>query len=72
MNSNFSPGEVAVMCGIPTKAVRRAILSGDLKALRYNARVLRITDEDLKAWQVVCRLRALSKQDTTRTNGGLS
>lgn len=73
MNSqSYSPGEVAAMAGICTKTVRRAILAGELAALRYNSRTLRITRSDLEAWQVRCRVRAMSPAGATHPKKDLS
>lgn len=51
---SYSPGECAVACGIPRRTVLRAIRAGELPALRFNARVVRVTRRDLLAWRINC------------------
>lgn len=68
-SDNFTPGEVAMMCGITTKTVLRAIVAGELSALRYNLRTVRVTRAALIEWQTRCQLRAMSATGTTRAKG---
>lgn len=50
----YSPGECAVTCGVPTRTILTAIRKGELPAVRFNARVLRIARSDLLAWRIRC------------------
>lgn len=46
----YAPSEAAAVLGVSTKTILRAIASGQLRALRVNARVLRISTADLEEW----------------------
>lgn len=56
--SEFSPGEVALLCGVSTKTVLRAIKRGDLVAMRFGPRTHRITRRDLNSWVELSKGRA--------------
>ena len=54
----FSPCEVASRCGLSIRTVLAAIHSGDLIAMKVNARVIRVSEDDLARWIAACRERA--------------
>jgi excisionase family DNA binding protein len=70
----FSIGEVAQLTGIPVKTVRGAILAGELVALRFNARLIRVRRGDMQQWLDRCmaaaRVRVVraSQKQSTGTN----
>lgn len=71
-DDNFTVGEVAAMAGVPSRTVYRAIATGELKAYRFNARVLRITSAFAAAWLAACEVRALASAGKTRVTGDKS
>jgi excisionase family DNA binding protein len=48
--TTYSPQAVADLLGLPKSTVLAAIEKGELPAIRYNARVIRITAVDSAAW----------------------
>jgi len=46
----FTPVEVASRYNVPTKTVLRAIKTGELQALRFNSRVIRINENSVIMW----------------------
>jgi len=62
---NFTIGQVALQFDIPTRTVYRAVLTGRLRAYRFNARCVRITSAFIAEWVAASEVRALA---STRTN----
>lgn len=62
-----SPAEAADLLGISVRTIRRAVLAGELPAVRYNRRVWRISAVDCAAWYAVKggRLSTSGKTITT-------
>lgn len=74
----FTIGEVALLTGVSEKTVRGAIIGGDLVALRFNARLVRIQRGALERWLDSCTARARcrviraggkARRSTTGTSG---
>lgn len=53
----FSPGEVARLWDVPTRSVLRLIRTGQLPALRFNRRLIRISRADVEAFIASARAR---------------
>jgi excisionase family DNA binding protein len=56
--SSYSVGEVALRFDISAKCVRLAIHRGELSALRFNQRTLRVPAAAVEAWADRARQRA--------------
>lgn len=69
---NFTIGEVALMTGVPSRTVYRAVEDGELRAYRFNARTLRITSAFVAEWLAACEVRALASVSKTRGTGDSS
>lgn len=54
----FSISDIAILTGIPVKTVRRAIIAGELVALRFNKRVIMVRRFDLEQWLDRCTAAA--------------
>lgn len=64
-SQSYSPGEAAVVCSVPRRTILAAIKAGRLRAARFNARVIRISRNDLLAWRI--ELTGQTQHATTRT-----
>lgn len=56
----FTVGEVALLNGVSKKIVFCAIRRGELSAVKFNARTIRIQRSALQAWVNLCTVRAAS------------
>lgn len=65
----FTVGEVALLNDIPKKCVYLAIHRGELGAVRFNARTVRVQRHALEAWLAQCRRRAKEPVGRTGTTG---
>jgi excisionase family DNA binding protein len=64
---SYSPQEAADLLGIPKSTVLTAIERDELPAIRYNARVFRITATDCAAWYASRGGRMKSTTSTSPT-----
>lgn len=46
----LSPKQISETLGISKRTIRRAIAAGELRAVRYNARVIRVPRDEVVAW----------------------
>ena len=58
----FTVGEIALLHGVSKKTVFTAIAKGELVAMRYNAKVLRILRPTLMDWYALCQRRAKERR----------
>jgi excisionase family DNA binding protein len=65
--TTYSPQQVSDLLGLPKSTVLSAIERGELPAIRFNARVYRITAIDAGAWFAAKGGRLKSTTSTTPT-----
>ena len=68
---SLSAREVAAMCGVSVKAIRRAIERGELVAYKLSNRI-RIDQRDYESWVAQNRIKTESQPITTRLPGAAS
>lgn len=66
--TTYSPQQVSALLGLPKSTVLSAIERGELPAIRWNARVYRITATDAAAWYCTKGGRLKSTTSTTPTS----
>ena len=70
----FTVGEVALLHDVPLRTIYRAVRAGDLVAMYYNRRTVRIQRPALVAYTALCQARAVNPSlsgpnATSRTKG---
>jgi excisionase family DNA binding protein len=68
----FTIGEVALLAGVSEKTVRGAIHAGELVALRFNSRLVRIQRAAVERWLDACTTRARCRVVRSDGTGGTS